>query len=312
MDISKSKIVTEERQQWLRTLYFSNSNSLKKERENISIQDICFLIQSSKLDTELEKLLYQKIKDSNDICLLIDTLTNTPFVDADNHAEIFSSLEFASAAADYFEEQYKNLKIVSFDSTEDMFESLYRDGFSEALLDNGFYHTCIPITSIISLDKINSKAPAVNRELRFSALSLFQEITWEVEYIERKTVLQNKEKEMLSNLANAQLYVPIMQDEKLIKNITTQNTIEIDEGYHINILYVVHPENQRKYLPGFTTISEMTKLYDTDDTAVLLLSLDIIAALASENSDGFVLDWNTTNFIMSNENLNSIVNLYKK
>jgi hypothetical protein len=272
---------------------------------------MCFLIESSRiLEDELLDILYAKIKVSKENYLLMDSHTKSAFIDADSKAELFSSLEFASAAVDYFGEDNRKLDIVLLADTEIVFEQLYRDGFKYLILDNGQYHITIPIIDLIDITKIEESGnPIINGELKFSVQELLQEAAWDLNYEEKQDVLEMKEQQMLNNLVCSKLYVPINCNEALKENMCSDNTLVLDGSQSIELISIINSQTQKKYIPGFSSISEMSKIYQNDDAIGLLLPFEEIAQISTQTADGFVLDYSSINLIIPNSNIKSILNM---
>lgn len=322
--------MNDERKDEIGNLFLLKKETSVEELKKLEIQEIIFLIYSSKYyrdkkafinDNFDEKIkiffsvLNEKIKDAEELYIAYDKNTNYPYIDDNDRAWLFSKEEYAERAKDYFMQQLIMLEMKKITSDEIIkeFAHFHRTGIKKILVDNGEYNTEIDRDNILpppdwsNTPDIN--IPVTNPKLQHGMISFFQMLYSKNNYKGKEQVLHSLEDKMLDEVLNAKYLVPMKLEEKEPSAPDEEGNKTIKKGAIMKFANLVGDDNTN-WLPAFTDWTEFEKVYDKNSWSGNIASYEDLLAL-SEKIEGIVINCNGVP-LRINENNKKMIEEYKK
>lgn len=293
----------------------------KEKLTELSIQEVNFLICSMKVFHEkspLEnyeqnnKILYQelieKLRAADTLYMTFDKTTGFPFIN-EGMVDIYSKVEFAKDACDYYTQQYRNLEVkeITRDKTNlpnnmGVFAYLYCLGMEKIMIDNGQYKVLVNRSEILpppDFSKVPQvSVPIINPELRFAIINFFEELRWRVNYPQRVEVMKTKENKMIEEICKAKYLVPMKHTGEVEKS--GDNQITFKEGGKMFFAKITNVE-EVSFIPVFTDWTEFEKAYNKKEWNGAILS--ILDAIRIGNGDGIAINPYGENLILNEKNM---------
>ena len=313
--LDEENMTQEERQQHSNDIsnrFIAQTNFNDQDLEQLSIQDMCILIENSKyaltnhmfvdrdeyvknLISRFYETLIKKIQNSNLLYTVIDNTTSYPFIDenAKDCVWLFSCKKYAENAVDYYTQQYRNFSIkeISAESLKSFFVDLYYIGTNGAYIDNGLAGCVIKKEDMIEPPNWENvpqiSIPVMNPEFMLAHLKMTQEISWKVGYPEREQVLDRLEMELSKQSLNSKFLVPTKGMPKAKDN---EHEITLKEDTHISIPCLTGKDDARA-IPVFTDWQQFRLCYSDQEYSGWIMSFDDIADMIKGGSyDAFVIN----------------------
>ncbi|PJI07554.1 MULTISPECIES: enhanced serine sensitivity protein SseB [Clostridium] len=322
--------MNDERKDEIGNLFLLKKETSVEELKKLEIQEIIFLIYSSKYyrdkkafinDNFDEKIkiffsvLNERIKDAEELYIAYDKNTNYPYIDDNDRVWLFSKEEYAERAKDYFMQQLIMLEMKKITSDEIIkeFANLHRTGIKKILVDNGEYNTeidrdnILPPTDWSNTPDIN--IPVTNPKLQHGMIRFFQMLYSKNNYKGKEQVLHSLEDKMLDEVLNAKYLVPMKLQEKEPSVPDEAENRTIKEGAIMRFANLVGDDNAN-WLPAFTDWTEFEKVYDKNSWSGNIAFYDDLLAL-SEKIEGIVINCNGIP-LRINENNKKMIEEYKQ
>lgn len=288
---------------------------------NLTIQEVLFLICSLRENNKKspmenfeanDKVLYQtiidKIKASDKFYITIDKTTGFPFINLD-FVEIYSTEEFAKAAADFHAQRHRMVEVKEIThcmmpNQLNFFIYLYIMGAEKLVVDNGQYRCEIKRFDILPPPDYSNmplaSIPIFNPSLRFSILDFFSELRWRVNYQERVEVLKKKEDKMIEQICKGKYLIPMKYEGK-----AEQNGDKLVFQGDTKLLFAkITNEEDESYIPAFTDWLEFEKVYDKNEWHGAIMS--ILDAIDIGNGDGVVINPYGENLLLNDNNMKQV------
>ena len=300
--------MNEERKDYLGREFILNRNIKIEEVKKLNLQEIVFLIYSTKhfmkdnfiSDIDLEekikifkKELLTKINDAEELYVAYNTKTNYPHIDKQGKCWLFSTMSYAKEAQKHYsnEEIMLEIRTIVKDELINYCVKLYYLGIEELLIDNGQYTTTINRSEILPPPDYSSlpevERPVENPGLQNSIIKFFQEILYKGAYRNDSSILGALEKQMLEEVKHARYLVPmqISSDKRL--EIDENGKVSLDKGTKISFASV-SDKNNNSWLPAFTDWKEFQKAFDKNIWQGNIMCYDDLLLISKK--DGIVIN----------------------
>ena len=291
----------------------------------LTIQELCFMIrmirqiheQNEVNDFEnkeaaLEKELCRKMREADELFVMMDRTTNMPFLDQ-GAVDIYSKESFARDAMDFYRRQFRQLAILRYEKAASpfpdkmsLFRYLYYTGVNLVTVDNGQFKVTLDRDEIEKDPGLNelNRLPfkVTNPALRFALNSLLSEARWPVKYEQHEQNVKLREVRMLDQLDKAILLLPVRAEGHRLTGLVTYHSLP--RSAKIQIPHITD-KKQQHFLPFFTDPFEFQRVYPTKEWAAL--PCDIKHALMMDPRIGLIINPVAENFVLTVDGKRSLI-----
>ena len=299
-----------------------------KDLYNLSIQDICVLINNGKwilekkavlnvdekmrmLIDKLYKILVEKTKSSEILYTIIDQTTDYPFIDKNNCIWLFSVKDFAYEAESFYKQRHRNFQvkeIINADLNDFFADIFYYAGAAGLYIDNGLSSCLIKNEDLLKppdwtgIQKI--RVPIMNPDLMLAHLKMSQETGWKINYDGKEKVLDNLELELCRQSVKSEFLVPVNGMPNQGEEVSAFS-LEKDAKISIPIL---HGKDGSTAIPAFTDWKQFRLCYNDKEFGGWIMSFNDLAefVMAENRYDGFVINIGKCPLVTTSKNIERI------
>lgn len=273
--------------------FIVNADYEEKDLEDLSIQDLCVLVNGAngamvnktvegaekempKLIQKLLGMVIDKIRTADRLYTVIDNATGFPFIDehADDAIWLFSTEQYAKEAVEHYATMYRKFSLQAIDNSNlsSFAEYMYLNGIYGAYIDNG-YAGCIFRKEELFPAQVNENEPMpiMNPEFMLAHLEMVQEASWQVDYEQRQTVLNNLQNEVVNQLVKAKFLVPVNTEDGA--EVTPEN-IKIP---------CLEAKDGRSGIPLFTDWNQFRMAYSVEEFQGMTVTYEDIVGFIKDD-----------------------------
>lgn len=279
----------------------------KEEYDSLSIQDMCVLLNnarwflnsedyvsdSDKSDglksrmTRMHRVLIEKIVDAPVVYSVVDTATGYPFItEIEDSIWIFSKEEYANLCVGHYREENRIFRVKEIKKEQllpFLARAFYTNGVGGIFVDNGQVGCFIKKEYILKAPDYSNlpekEIPVTNPGLMKAYMKFIQEKQWNVNYQERRKVLQKLENDLMRELPKAKLLIPTKGAPESL------NAKDIRLGAGSDIILPMYEDNLgQRALPAFTDWDQFNAVYAGDEYHAWTMDFPAVAKILYEDS----------------------------
>lgn len=307
--------------------YIANLNYDDSELDELSIQDMCVLVNNAKfaldkhifvnaeenmpnLISKFYKILVKKVKEAETLYTVIDNTTGYPFID-ENALDciwLFSKKEYADYAVDYYTQQFRKFTIIEVqkDVNNELFSELYLNGITGAYIDNGLTGCVIKKEDLLEPPDYSNtpkiSIPITNPKFMLAHLKMTQELSWRVNYEKREEELDKLELELCKESVTAKFLVPVKGMPNSDNTKAHEEILKKDTNISIPCL---RGKDGANGIPAFTDWKQFRTVYSKDEFSGWIMSFDDLASMIKDNDaySAFVVNVGKCPMTVNSKNL---------